>query len=89
MTGYDGDLAHVGPFILGWVVYVLLAVGMAGLCAALVYFLAPSAAGEWHFNADLRFSAPLVASLHFIPFMQFLQLTIFITVGTIFIRVRS
>lgn len=46
LTGHDGDLEHVGAFILGWIVYVLLAVSMVGLCAALVYFLAPSAAGE-------------------------------------------
>ncbi|KAM3187722.1 hypothetical protein ACTXT7_001764 [Hymenolepis weldensis] len=46
LTGHDGDLSHFGAFILGWIVYVLLAVGMAGLCAALVYFLAPSAAGS-------------------------------------------
>ncbi|KAM7535893.1 hypothetical protein Aperf_G00000093567 [Anoplocephala perfoliata] len=45
-TGHDGGLGHVGAFILGWIVYVLLAVGMAGLCAAFVYFLAPSAAGS-------------------------------------------
>ncbi|KAL5970203.1 H Cl exchange transporter 4 [Taenia solium] len=46
LTGHDGDLEHVGAFILGWIVYVLLAVSMVGLCAALVYFLAPSAAGS-------------------------------------------
>ncbi|EUB62026.1 H(+)/Cl(-) exchange transporter 4 [Echinococcus granulosus] len=46
LTGHDGDLEHVGAFILGWMIYILLAVSMAGLCAALVYFLAPSAAGS-------------------------------------------
>ncbi|VDN96011.1 unnamed protein product [Rodentolepis nana] len=46
LTGHDGDLSHFGAFILGWIVYVLLAVGMAGLCATLVHFLAPSAAGS-------------------------------------------
>nr|CDS26276.2 H(+):Cl() exchange transporter 4 [Hymenolepis microstoma] len=46
LTGHEGDLSHFGAFILGWIVYVLLAIGMAGLCATLVHFLAPSAAGS-------------------------------------------
>uniref|UniRef100_A0A5K3EIV6 Chloride channel protein n=1 Tax=Mesocestoides corti TaxID=53468 RepID=A0A5K3EIV6_MESCO len=46
LTGHDGDIKHIGAFIIGWIIYVLLAVGMVGLCAALVYFLAPSAAGS-------------------------------------------
>lgn len=57
ITGHDGDWEHAGAFIIGGIFYTIVAIGMAGLCAAFVFFLAPSAAGQFFI---LRLSCVLI-----------------------------